>query len=143
MVKPRKLIPLFVLGLLVFPASAAEVTVEVRGIVSDKGTVRLKLCDSQGSGSAEVQCPHQGVLPAQAGEVLFRLPGVGAGTWSASAFHDENANGKFDRGLLGIPKEGYGFSRDARGRFGPPDFAATAFEVGAGDLKIAFSLIYP
>ena len=31
--------------------------------------------------------------------------------------------------LIGIPKENYGFSRDARGKFGPPDFDDAAIEV--------------
>jgi uncharacterized protein (DUF2141 family) len=31
--------------------------------------------------------------------------------------------------VLGIPKEPYAFSRDARGRFGPPSFEDAAFEL--------------
>ena len=36
--------------------------------------------------------------------------------------HDENDNKKLDTNLIGIPKEGFGYSKDAMGRFGPPKF---------------------
>ena len=49
------------------------------------------------------------------------------GTWAVLSFQDENDNGKLDRNVLGIPKERYAFSRDARGRFGPPSFEDAAF----------------
>jgi uncharacterized protein (DUF2141 family) len=44
--------------------------------------------------------------------------------------------------FLGIPKEPYGFSRDARGKFGPPGFEDAAIEVrdegdGAGEATVA------
>jgi len=45
------------------------------------------------------------------------------GQYAIKVFHDENANGELDINFLGIPKESYGFSNHARGRFGPPPFA--------------------
>ncbi|MBN1897777.1 MAG: DUF2141 domain-containing protein [Spirochaetes bacterium] len=44
------------------------------------------------------------------------------GYYAVSVLHDENDNKKMDTGLFGIPKEGYGFSKNAKGFFGPPDF---------------------
>ncbi len=45
-------------------------------------------------------------------------------------FHDENNNNKkMDTNVIGIPKEGYGFSNNAKGRFAPPDFKDTIFEI--------------
>jgi len=43
--------------------------------------------------------------------------------------HDENGNAKLDT-LAGIPREGFGFSRNPAIRFGPPRFAAARFAVG-------------
>jgi uncharacterized protein (DUF2141 family) len=45
-------------------------------------------------------------------------------------YQDENANGQLDRNFIGIPKENYGFSRDAAGKFGPPGFDDAAIDVG-------------
>ncbi len=46
-----------------------------------------------------------------------------AGDYVIAVFHDENENGKLDKNLVGLPKEAYGFSNDARGIFGPPSFS--------------------
>jgi hypothetical protein len=41
---------------------------------------------------------------------------------------------------IGPPKEAFGFSNDAMGRFGPPDFDDAAFLHGTGDTRIAIEL---
>ncbi len=37
------------------------------------------------------------------------------GRYALAVIHDENMNGKLDANWLGVPKEGYGFSNDAKG----------------------------
>ena len=44
-------------------------------------------------------------------------------------FHDENSNEELDTNFIGIPKEGFGFSNDAFGKFGPKKFKEWLFEV--------------
>lgn len=51
------------------------------------------------------------------------------GNYSFRYFHDENENKKLDTYWIGVPKEGYGFSNNASGKFGPPSFEKTVFEV--------------
>jgi len=75
-------------------------------------------------------------MPAREGENVIAVPGVPKGTWAVLACQDENANGELDRNLVGMPKENYGFSRDARGKFGPPGFDDAAIEV-KDDLTVA------
>ena len=58
--------------------------------------------------------------------VSFRLP---PGTYAVSLIHDENGNGKLDT-LLGIPKEGFAFSRNPPIRFGAPRYDEASFRVG-------------
>jgi uncharacterized protein (DUF2141 family) len=51
--------------------------------------------------------------------------------------HDVNKNGELDKNALGIPKEGFGFSNDAAGTFGPPGFDKAKFILPrAGELVI-------
>lgn len=58
------------------------------------------------------------------------VPDLPPGTYAVAAYVDSNRNGRKDKNFLGMPSEAYGFSNDARGMFGPPAFAAAAFEVG-------------
>jgi uncharacterized protein (DUF2141 family) len=63
---------------------------------------------------------------------------VAAGVYAVACFHDENNNGKLDRGLFGIPKEGTVVSNHAHGFMGPPSFdsAKFAFAGVAGELTL-------
>lgn len=56
---------------------------------------------------------------------------VAAGRYALAIVHDENGNGELDT-MLGIPREGFGFSRNPKIGFGPPKFAEAGFDIGPG-----------
>ena len=62
------------------------------------------------------------------------------GRYAVAAFHDTDGNGELTLWPFGLPKEAYGFSRNARGRFGPPSFAAAAFDLPASGARQAIRL---
>ena len=64
------------------------------------------------------------------------------GTYALAVIHDENMNGKLDTNWLGIPKEDYGFSNDAKGLFGAPSYPAASFQYDGGILDLTISLHY-
>lgn len=75
--------------------------------------------------------PQARKLVAPAGSVVeLDFGQVPAGRYAISLFHDENGNGKLDRSLM-MPREGYGFSRNAPVRMGPPSFASAAFTLAS------------
>jgi uncharacterized protein (DUF2141 family) len=51
------------------------------------------------------------------------------GIYAISMYHDENDNDKMDSNFLGIPKEDYGCSNNAKGFMGPPKWEDAKFEV--------------
>ncbi|HEX8256917.1 MAG TPA: DUF2141 domain-containing protein [Allosphingosinicella sp.] len=61
----------------------------------------------------------------------IRIAGIAPGAWALSVIHDENGNGKLDT-MIGIPREGFGFSRNPTIRFGPPRFGQVRFDLGGG-----------
>ena len=60
------------------------------------------------------------------------LSGLAPGRYVIAVFQDLDGNGTLSTGAFGIPKEPFGFSNNARVRFGPPSFDAAAITVGAG-----------
>ncbi|HKJ84236.1 MAG TPA: DUF2141 domain-containing protein [Mariprofundaceae bacterium] len=64
------------------------------------------------------------------------------GTYAMAVIHDENMNGKLDTNWLGIPKEGYGFSNDARAKLGPPSFSAASFHYDGKNVQMTMTLHY-
>jgi len=64
------------------------------------------------------------------------------GTYAMVVIHDENMNGKLDTNALGIPKEGYGFSKDAKKFLGTPSFSAASFTYDGQNVDLTMSLHY-
>ena len=111
------------------PAAAATVEVRVTNVAGGKGKVSVAVCDRE---RFLKQCTYSASVPAQAGETVVALRDIPAGTWAVLAYQDANDNGQLDRNFIGIPKENYGFSRDAASKFGPPSFDDAAIEVREG-----------
>ncbi|MYL96704.1 DUF2141 domain-containing protein [Novosphingobium sp. FGD1] len=79
-------------------------------------------------------------IPA-AEQVVLDFGAVPQGRYAVSVIHDENANGKLDTRLI-IPREGYGFSRDAAVRMGPPSFDRAAVSVEGEAVRLTIRMRY-
>jgi uncharacterized protein (DUF2141 family) len=119
------------------PTGAASLAVRVTGIAGTQGTILAAACDRT---TFLKRCQYQ-QMEKITGAVLLRFDKLPPGSYAVMVFHDENDNLQFDRDGGGMPLEGYGFSRDARGRFGPPTFddAAIVLAPGARDIAVALS----
>jgi uncharacterized protein (DUF2141 family) len=51
------------------------------------------------------------------------------GKYAFAAAYDKNKNGQMDKTMIGIPKEPYGFSNNARSSLSPPKFEDALVEV--------------
>ena len=81
------------------------------------------------------------VVPAGQATTL-RFNDVAPGTYAIALLHDENDNGKADRVLGMMPREGFGFSNDAPVNMGPPSFSEAAITVGAASLHQTIRMRY-
>ncbi|BBJ00699.1 hypothetical protein FGKAn22_23910 [Ferrigenium kumadai] len=77
---------------------------------------------------------------ASSDRLIVLLPDLPSGRYAVAVYADNNRNGRLDRNFLGVPTEIYGFSNNARGRFGPPGFAEAAFELGDGTVAQSIHL---
>ena len=121
------------------PTSA--ITVELQGMRNERGVLRMCLTkaaahfpDCEGDADAVK-------LSVDASMRLVSLPAVSPGAYALSVIHDENGNGKLDT-TLGIPREGFGFSRNPAIGFGPPAFARVRFVAEAGESREMVKLRY-
>ena len=57
----------------------------------------------------------------------------------SGGFRIDNSN---PHALIGLPKEGYGFSNNAKVNFAPPVFEAAAFNLDVGDKSIRLRVVY-
>ncbi|MBN8609077.1 MAG: DUF2141 domain-containing protein [Deltaproteobacteria bacterium] len=75
-------------------------------------------------GHAAADC----TAPIRAGRAECVFENVTTPRFAFAGMHDEDSDRELDRDALGLPQEGYAFSNDAREPFGPPSFAAAAFQ---------------
>ncbi len=72
-----------------------------------------------------------------------RFGGLPPGEYAVAVMHDENANGKMDFGLFGIPKEGYGFSNNHTHALSAPTWEESRFALPRGrDVTLQVRLKY-
>ena len=108
------------------------VDVTITELRNTKGVIRACMSPDpdrfprcQGDASA-----YRTVVPAN-GKAEIHFTGVKPGRYAIALLHDENDNGKADRVLGMMPREGFGFSRDAKVKMGPPKFDDAAFDIGS------------
>jgi uncharacterized protein (DUF2141 family) len=66
-------------------------------------------------------------LPGQSMTVIF--DSIPVGTYAFALFHDENDNQVLDQNFLNIPQEGFAFSNNSMGTFGPPSYNQAKFNI--------------
>jgi uncharacterized protein (DUF2141 family) len=82
------------------------------------------------------------VIKAAKGDLTVVFENVPDGIYALSVIHDENKNGKIDSNMIGIPKEGFAFSNDAMGMFGPPSFEKSGFALKKEARKMKVTMRY-
>ena len=68
-------------------------------------------------------------VPATTRELRFS--GYSPGRYALTLFHDENSNQRLDT-IVGIPREGFGFSRNPVVRMGAPKFDKVSIDLPSG-----------
>lgn len=122
------------IALLVLTCSHAKaqskISIVVKNFSSNNGFCRACLFDNAASFSNEkgnaLQCVKVAVTN-KSSVVVF--DNVRAGTYAVSVFHDANNNNKLDKSFLGIPKEGYGASKNKLPFASAPTFNDNKFTV--------------
>jgi uncharacterized protein (DUF2141 family) len=119
-------------------SEAAELSIEVKGVANDSGTVLVALYDKADTWM-KVAVKYAKAVAKKDG-VLIVVKDLPEGEYAVSIFHDENNNGKFDTNALGMPIEPYAFSNDASGSFGPPTYEQAKFKLDAEKKSIIINL---
>ena len=117
-------------------------TIELTGIKPAEGNILLSLYkNAEGFPSDTKAVYMSSKTKVSANTITVSLNNVPNGTYAIAFFHDANANGKMDKNFVGLPKEGYGFSNDAMGKFGPPSFKEASFTY-TGKEKVTMKVKY-
>ena len=121
--------------------STGNLIINISGFHSSDGFAMVALNNSEESyigGENEAIAKTRIRVVDQKAQVIFaNLP---YGSYGVSLYHDENANEKMDKNAMGIPKEAYGFSNNAKGFFGKPDYKDIMFQLNSAEMQIVINL---
>lgn len=81
-------------------------------------------------------------IPLRAAEVQACFALSSAGDYAIAVYHDENDDHDFNRSLIGMPAEGYGFTNDAPTVVGLPSFEDARITVPPGETRTTIRLRY-
>ena len=121
------------------PPATLEIAIE--GVRSARGLLQLCLTAAPRHFPACGDDPAARKRSVPASERRLSFDDLPPGTYALAIIHDENANSKLDT-FAGIPKEGFGFSRNPVVRFGPPSFAQVRFPVGTAGARQTVRMKY-
>lgn len=110
---------------------AGNLTVTVSGFENDKGQLRIALFNSEEtySDKGEPIKPFiKGYANIKDKKAIWKVfENIPFGEYAIICYHDENGNNKMDKNFLGIPEESHGFSNNAKGSLGMPDYEKAKF----------------
>ncbi|MBI2840622.1 MAG: DUF2141 domain-containing protein [Acidobacteria bacterium] len=117
-----------------------KLTVTIINVRSDSGYVRIALFNSPETHLKSSFRSER--IPATGQHCVVVLDQLPYGEFTFIVHHDENGNGKMDKNFLGMPKEGYAFSRGARVSFGAPSYRDCTLKLEASELSVVVKLSY-
>jgi uncharacterized protein (DUF2141 family) len=131
----------FLLIILVFifayvnASSQVTLRVEITDLRNNSGKVMLQLFD----GKEKVITQEMSDINEKG--CLIIIKNLKEGRYAVRFYHDENQNQVMETNQVGKPTEGYGFSNNVTGRFGPPPFEKWLFELDK-DKTIILKTLY-
>lgn len=119
------------------------IMLEVHGMRNSKGHVLVSVFDdAAGFPDDAARATKKLQLDIRNGKALFSLSGLPDGEYAVAVLHDENDDGKLNTNWIGLPKEGFGFSNNVMGMFGPPSFHKAKVKVSGGRVDVKLRMKY-
>lgn len=128
------------------PATAqlrGNLTVEVEGLRGQKGQVCLKLFSgARGFPNSNESAVRRECVKINGSPVAVTFKNLAYSSYAVAVFHDTNGDRQLSRDSVGMPLEGFGFSRNPIVRTGPPRFGDTLFLLAGANTTIRIQMRY-
>ncbi len=112
-------------------AETFSLTIDVKNLRNEKGVVQFALYNKDGSIPDEDYENYYKIVKGEIvnGSSTITIENIPSGKYAVNILHDENKNGKIDKGFI-LPIEGIGFSNfQSIGLTNRPNFSKASFEL--------------
>lgn len=117
-------------------SDSGTIHLTVQHIQTAQGSIKIAFFDSEANFLEDDKAIQTRSVPVKNTEDLaISFTSLPYGTYTIAIFHDVNDNGKLDTNFMGVPKEPYGFSNNARSKWGPPKYEVARFELQESVLR--------
>ena len=123
-----------------YPEKLSSFELTIEGISEEKGEIRIAVFNSEASYNEKEDPIYAIVLPVEGGTLIWDEEKLPYGEYAIAVYHDKNTIGELDSHILGIPKEAYRFSNNARGRFGPASWKDAHFTISSGSHSMSIQV---
>lgn len=108
---------------------------QIENIQEKKGAIKVAIFNSEETFLIDDAVYLINSTPVnQNNSVTIHFSEMPYGTYTAAIFHDVNDNEELDKNIFGVPKEPYGFSNNARSKWGAPKYEAAKFHLNQAEL---------
>ncbi len=119
------------------PFNTGTIQLEVQNIKPSKGSIKVAIFGAEEEFLVDDKAIQgHSVATTNSDKLTITLKNLPFGTYAIAIYQDLNDNGKLDTNLFGVPKEPYGFSNNARSKWGAPKYEIAKFELNQEVLKI-------
>lgn len=154
MIKPHTVLPVLILAWITGTslstpfssnpkngAADAMLKIEVTHIKNLNGSsIHIGVFDKKGFPKNNQALYSQSFTPSKSkGSTYIKIP---KGTYAVALYQDVNKNNKFDKSIIGLPKEPYGLSKNFRPTLSEPKFEDCSFEITEKTHNISIELIH-
>lgn len=122
-------------------APTNSVTITIENLKSTKGIVQIAVFNRSESFPKAGGEYKLSQFKLSTGKSSFTIKDLPDAEYAIAIHHDENSDGKMNTNMVGIPKEGYAFSRNFKPKFSAPVFSDCAIQIDS-DQKLNLKMIY-
>lgn len=107
------------------------IIIQVQNILTIQGKINVALYNSSSSFNKPNEAYKQLIVDVTGNTMEMKMDSIPPGEYAFALFHDKNSDNTLNQNWLGIPTEGFAFSNNAFGTFGPPTWDQAKFTLPA------------
>jgi len=113
-----------------FPVDTCTLNLSIQNIEKPMGNIMVAVFEGEDNFLKDDKAVASKItLVEKMGSLKVSFPNLPHGEYSIAVYHDVNGNHKLDTNIFGVPTEPYGFSNNARSKWGAPKYKVARFQL--------------